>query len=178
MSDASCPAPQLGWGAHSTSSAQTTSPGPHHPFRPSTNPWGRQRARAPRPGCRGPAGTPPRNGTGGTLSSLLRTLATRAPVLRGTLVLVSRILRAGGLWGEEGPRCQGWGQSQTPLHPDTEEKVEAQEGDSKGLEGKRGEQGAPAASRSCNSAPAPRQTDTFLWLVTYPLDFSGAPTTG
>lgn len=42
-------------------------------------------------------------GTRRTLSSLSLTLSTRALVLRGTLVLVSRIFRAGGLQGKEGP---------------------------------------------------------------------------
>lgn len=70
-------------------------------------------------------------------------------------------------------RCQGWGESQTSPHPVTEEEAEAQGGD-RGLEGERGEQGTPAASHSCVPTPAPRQMDTFLWLVTHPLDFSGS----
>lgn len=71
---------------------------------PPTNPGGRGRARTPKPECRGPTGNTPGSGTSSTFSSRLLTLATRALVLRGTLVLISRIFRAGGLRGKEGPR--------------------------------------------------------------------------
>ena len=92
-----CSASRRGYGRTAPSQVPSTPP-------PSTNPRGRGRAWTPKRECRGPAGNPPRSGTSGTFSSLLLTPATRALVLRGTLVLISRIFRAGGLGGEEGPR--------------------------------------------------------------------------
>lgn len=51
--------------------------------------------------------TPAQGETRSTLSSLFLTPSTRALVLRGTLVLVRRIFRAGGLWAES-PVSPGW----------------------------------------------------------------------
>lgn len=70
------------------------------------------------------------------MSSLFLTLSTRALVLRGTLVLVSRIFRAGGLQGRGSTVSSGWRSGvraggNTGLHPPphTQEEAETQGGD-------------------------------------------------
>lgn len=66
----------------------------------------------------------PRSGTSSTFSILFLTLATRALVLRGTLVLTSRIFRVGSLQVKRVPReprteqlGQGWGVCQDCTPP-------------------------------------------------------------